>query len=253
MERLAHISRLRNSISSNHVIAIVLALSMLWQAGLFTPAPVMAQGSTFPASPFNGMQITYSMGGATITESKDSEGFTVSRSLKGTLGSGQLTLSGTVSQAMGWGADATARVWVGNDSKEFKASLVTPKNGADTKSFSLAVPIPQGATSGGFSINMNGSYNAGSRGLVVSGSFGASASSAPAVSTPAVVTGAQAPGPLVDKLPTLIADNTTAYIDKAQGNPYYVSADPPEVPPSQRKWVKIVPQRAVRRLALGEH
>ena len=40
-----------------------------------------------------------------------------------------------------------------------------------TKSFSVSVPIPSGATSGSFSIDETGNYNAGTRGLTVSGSF----------------------------------------------------------------------------------
>jgi hypothetical protein len=43
--------------------------------------------STYPGQPFNGMQITYSISGASVTDSKDSDGFTTSRTLSGTLGS----------------------------------------------------------------------------------------------------------------------------------------------------------------------
>jgi hypothetical protein len=234
MQKISNARRLFNCISFNHIIAIFVALILLSPAGLLMPSSVMAEGGTFPASPFNGMSITYSISGATITESKDSEGFTVSRALKGTLGSGQLTLSGTVSQASGYGADASARVWVGNDSKEFTATLVTPKSGADSKSFNLAVNIPKGATSGGFSIDMSGDYNAGSRGLIVSGSFGGSAPSTPSVSTPTVVPGSQAPGPRVDKLPDPEGE-PVGFVKEVNGT-VYVSAGPSELPPSQQKW-----------------
>ncbi|MFN8525879.1 MAG: hypothetical protein U0821_22495 [Chloroflexota bacterium] len=63
-----------------------------------------AASGTFPDSVFNGMQITYRIAGATITTQEDTSGFTVSRAMKGTRGSGQLRVSGEARQGNGWGA-----------------------------------------------------------------------------------------------------------------------------------------------------
>jgi hypothetical protein len=48
-----------------------------------------------------------------------------------------------------------------------------------------------------------------------------------------------APGPLTDKLPALANKDAIGFITKVSGNPIYVSADSEDLPPSQRKWVKI--------------
>jgi len=49
------------------------------------------------------------------------------------------------------------------------------------------------------------------------------------------------PGQLIDKLPIPEKGETLAFITEVDGNPIYVSADPADIPPSQRKWVKIMP------------
>ena len=52
------------------------------------------------------------------------------------------------------------------------AELVTPGDGsADTWDFNLSVPIPPGARSASVGVYMTGDYNAGTRGLDVTGSF----------------------------------------------------------------------------------
>ena len=89
-------------------IAIVLLI-----ISLLVPDFASAAGLVFPASPFNGMQITYNISGATITDTKDSEGFTTSRTLQGNLGTGQLTISGSAKMGNGYDADVTATVSCG--------------------------------------------------------------------------------------------------------------------------------------------
>lgn len=125
----------------------------------------------FPGEPFNGMQITYSVSGASITGSSDSHGFTTARTLSGDLGSGQLLVSGSAKMGNGFGADLHVTVSVDGDSKDFSAYIKSGFPGFNVQPFSVAVPIPAGAKAGSFSISMTGHYNVGTRGLVVSGSF----------------------------------------------------------------------------------
>lgn len=129
-------------------------------------------GSVFPKEPFNGMQITYNISGASISGSTDSEGFTTSRTLSGTLGSGPLHVSGSAKMGNGFGADLNITVTVDGNSQNFKAYLQTPASGGFAQqSFDVTVPIPAGAKYGSIDIGMTGQYNVGTRGLVVSGSF----------------------------------------------------------------------------------
>ncbi|MCL5025267.1 MAG: hypothetical protein M1531_02060 [Chloroflexi bacterium] len=144
---------------------------------------VYAEGGTFPGSPFNGMQTTYTISGASIISSTDSAGFTYSRTMKGNLGTGQLRVSGSAKMGSGYYADVVVQVWAGAKQQQWKARIPTGWPGFNSQSFDVAVDIPAGATSGGFSIDMTGVYNAGTRGVVVSGTF-AGAPVATATSTP---------------------------------------------------------------------
>ena len=131
-------------------------------------------GGTFPAEPFNGMQISYSISGASVTDTQDSEGFTVSRTLKGNLGGGNLAVSGSAKMGNGYGADLVVTVTVDGQSKNFEAYIESGYPGFNEKAFNLSVPIPKNASGGSVSIDMTGHYNAGTRGLVVSGNFAGS-------------------------------------------------------------------------------
>jgi hypothetical protein len=118
------------------------------------------------------MQIVYNITGATVTESTDVGGFTTSRTLKGNMAkSGTLTVSGTVGMGNGYYADAVVTVSVGGNSQSWVEKIPTGWPDINRKSYSVSVPIPPGAESGSISINMTGYYNAGTRGLVVSGGF----------------------------------------------------------------------------------
>ncbi|MFC2158422.1 hypothetical protein ACFLT9_11345, partial [Acidobacteriota bacterium] len=127
----------------------------------------------FPDQSFNGMQITYSISGATVTETKDKSGFTTARTLNGELGAGALVVSGSAVIASGYGATVTVRVWVGAKKQEFTKELKrTSSDGSPSTPFNLSVPIQPGSE-GGFTIQMDGHYSMGGghRGLVVSGAF----------------------------------------------------------------------------------
>jgi len=89
---------------------------------------------------------------------------------------------------------------------------------------------------------MTGHYNAGDRGLVVSGTFGADSGASVPSSTPAQTTQDPPPGPLIEKLPPVDWNQKNlSFIETVEGNPIYVSADSSDLPPSQRNWVEIMP------------
>jgi hypothetical protein len=227
-----------------YLISSFMILLLVLPVNLLSPQKISAAGGTFPASPFNGMQITYDISGATVTDTKDVDGFTTSRTLQGTLGTGRLTISGSAKMGNGYDADVTATVSCGGETDQFTTNIPSGFPGFNEESFNISVPIPSGATSGSFSINMVGHYNAGNRGLVVSGTFVADAATGITTSTQ-VTTQTQEdppPGTLIDKLPDLKGvELHRAYIKEIVGNPIYVSADSPLLPPSQRTWVKFIP------------
>ena len=150
-----------------------------WMDGLYSgygydlrpPAPA---ANTFPGTPFNGLQVTYDISGATLTEPKDTAGFTWGRNLSGVLHPGTLSASGTV-HVGGYGATITARVWAGD--KEQKKSFYVKNEGSASGSFNVSVPVPAGCKTGGFLIKLDGDYSMGGgyRGVYVSGNLGPSA------------------------------------------------------------------------------
>ncbi len=141
-----------------------------------------SSSGTFPDATFNGLQITYSVSGASITSTEDKSGFTTSRTLKGTLGTGNLVVSGSAKAnppACGTSYGSfytyiTVEVWAGSNKKAYTIpDPIKCESASESYSFSLSVPIPEGATTGGFDISetlVNPRF--GNRGLVVSGSFG---------------------------------------------------------------------------------
>lgn len=165
------------SICSVWVAAICMVLLTL-------TAPV-AIADVFPGAPFNGLQISYSVSGATLGTSKDSEGFTLSRSVSGALTGDELTISGVATAMYGWGATIDVTVMVdGEEAKTFHEEKF-PEGGLLPRDkvpdpmiqpFTVTVPIPAEAQSARFSIRLTGSSNAGSRGVVVEGTLDRSTS-----------------------------------------------------------------------------
>ena len=131
------------------------------------PAARLMQGIIFPDVPggYNGMKITYSVTGAVLGTPQDSGNSL--RGYQGRLGTGSLTVSGSVEQTGGYGADLGVTVKVGDHEERFDAGGGNPWQ----QDFSVTVPIPAGETKGSFSIMMMGDYNAGTRTLFVSASF----------------------------------------------------------------------------------
>ncbi len=126
----------------------------------------------FPAEDFNGMQISYSASGCSFPKMTDKPGFGTYRNYEGRLGSGTMSVSGTARMGHGNGAELVVTVSAGGKTAEHKAYIKSGFPGFNSESFNLSVPIPDDATSGGFSIRMDGDYSSGGgwRGLGVSGS-----------------------------------------------------------------------------------
>lgn len=135
---------------------------------LFATARHAQSSGVFPPEPFNGLQVSYKISGATATKFEDVPGFTWTRSLtfSGFAGPGELSVGGTLT-AGGYYADVVVRVTAGGKT-ESKTYKVDPKS---PQSFLVSVAIPKNATYGGISIVMTGHYNAGTRGVVVTGSW----------------------------------------------------------------------------------
>lgn len=136
-----------------------------------------ASGNSFPAGdPFNGLKATYNISGATLSEPVDRGGFTIARSYQGVLGKGTLTISGTV-RVGGYGADVSLAVWAGDQKQEKTFYIENKGNAGNPQNFTLSVPIPASARTGGFAIRLDGRYSMGGghRGCYITGEFGPSA------------------------------------------------------------------------------
>jgi len=141
----------------------------------------ISTGEMFPSDPFNGLQLSYSVSGAALDTPEDAEGFTFIRSIKGSLEGDELTVSGVATAAYGWGATIDVSVGVdGGEPKTFHEEKF-PEGGLMpdpmSQPFKVTVPIPVDAESASFSISLSGSFNAGSRGVVVEGTLDRSGSS----------------------------------------------------------------------------
>jgi len=132
-------------------------------------------GDLFPSEPFNGLQLSYSVSGAALNRPEDSEGFTQRRSIKGTIEGNELTVSGLAMAKNGWGATIDVRVSVdGQEDKTFHEEKFPAQGLLDdamSQPFTVTVPIPADAKSASFTIDLTGSFNAGSRGVVVEGNL----------------------------------------------------------------------------------
>ncbi len=147
------------------LVVLVVVIALLWQA-----APASAE--SFPGEPFNGLQVFYSVSGASLGSPVDEPGFTWQRTLTGTLQGGRLEVSGNVIASWGYGAGVQVDVSVDGQSDTFGASWTKEGEGdAWNQPFTVGVDIPDGAQSGSFSVSLTGDYNAGSRGVVVQGTF----------------------------------------------------------------------------------
>lgn len=134
--------------------ALALAGSLPW---------VGAQNSgKYPLEPFNGMQITYSISGATMYGCQGQDGLD-SDDCQGNITSGLLRVTGTATMSMGYYADLTVKVWTYFDWGEIDCSQTftvhIPNPG--TQNFDVWCPILAEDTNGGFSFEMDGTYSMG--------------------------------------------------------------------------------------------
>lgn len=134
------------------------------------PVGFTTVAGTFPeGEPFNGLSITYSVTGGPFSAPVDVYDFTTSRRYEGTLGNGDLVVSGTVSLSGGFGAWvsvtlATSSGQTASFSPEYAAAPMS-------ESFDLMVPVTDLDTSASFSISITGDYSAGTRTLLVAGTW----------------------------------------------------------------------------------
>jgi hypothetical protein len=155
------------------LIILLFCASLIMAATL--PTEAYAEGGTFPAEPFNGLQINYSVSGARLTSPIDSYSFTNGRDYRGVLTESTLKISGSVSATWGLGANLSVQVTVGKETKSFKAESFPPNGlepvGGWKQNFDVSVTVEKFSevSTASFSINLNGSYNAGGRSVVVSG------------------------------------------------------------------------------------
>jgi hypothetical protein len=165
------------NIRNSYIHSMCFAAFSMMLMMLITP---ISMAEVFPIDPFNGLQLSYSVSGATLGTPIDSEGFTFSRSVSGTLAGDELSVSGVATAMNGWGATIGVSVRVdGEEAKTFHEEKF-PEGGLMpdpmSQPFTVTVPIPADAESASFSIRLAGSFNAGSRGVVVEGTLDRSAS-----------------------------------------------------------------------------
>lgn len=153
------------------------------------PASGGPGSGTFTQDPFNGLQITYSISGASLGKSEDGgpfEGWV--RTYTGILQGGTLRVSGTVTKGPGSNPEfpghATISVWAGD--KKAEKTILLDKGKAE--SFDASVDVPPGAPAGGVSVHLWGDYRNGEMRFVrvaadLSGT-GAGSSGRPAVRPP---------------------------------------------------------------------
>jgi hypothetical protein len=125
----------------------------------------LAQASgVFPGEPFNGMQISYSISGANVTKTTDTPGFTWQRLIQGSLGSGELRVTGKANLDNGLGYRLRITVQVGSKTKTMDLDKKVKQEG----SFDVSLPIGNTDASGSVTIAMTGIYNGTTRGVNIS-------------------------------------------------------------------------------------
>jgi hypothetical protein len=152
----------------------ILSVVVIFLGLFFLTITVEAQtGGTFPGEPFNGLQIDYSVSGADLESPEDEPGYTWYRRQNGNLNSRKLVVSGVAHASAGWGARLVVQISAdGAQPVEFKSEKFPEGGLLDDpmeQPFSVSMNIPSGAENASYSINLVGEYNAGSRGVVISG------------------------------------------------------------------------------------
>src|SRR5208337_2528755 len=140
---------------NKHIILLCALLTLA--AAMALISTVRADTSdTFPNPPYNNMQITYTITGATLSAPQDSPGDTWERDYTGTLALGStLTVSGSLTADQGLSADASVTVSVDSNTQTQPYSSPSNYNPPTwVQPFSVSVPIPSDAQGGSFSIDL---------------------------------------------------------------------------------------------------
>lgn len=136
------------------------------------------ESSTYPASPYNGLQLTYQISGARITKTVEDDNWTRTLTFTGILERGTLRIAGEARRSGGWNpptisATLQVTVEVDGETNTSKAELLRDS----TAPFDVAVPIPQGAKKGRIVVELVGIYNVGTRNVKLIGHFDRDAAS----------------------------------------------------------------------------
>jgi len=204
----------------------VVALVLLAGAGHLA-AQAGGVAGTFPAQPFNGLQIDYTIAGGGVGAPRDFEGFTCVREMEGTLdlpssgaGDGMLSVFGRVRATSGLGASLMVEVCVDNTCSIHKTSGRTDWEAP----FNVGVPVSRTAQDATIRIEETGSYNAGSRSLVLVARMRAAT---PGVGGPGSATSSTTPAP-----PATTAPPVTLPAPPAQPPTPTTTTAPPVTPPA---------------------
>jgi hypothetical protein len=130
------------------------------------------ESNTYPASPYNGLQLTYQISGARITKTVEDDNWTRTLTFTGTLERGTLRVAGEARRSGGWNpptVSATLQVTVEVDGETKTANAELLRDSAAP--FDVAVPIPQGAKKGRIVVELVGIYNVGTRNVKLIGHF----------------------------------------------------------------------------------
>jgi len=152
----------------------VAAAALLLPAFLYgaIAAGLENESTTYPASPYNGLQLTYQISGARITKTVEDDNWTRTLTFQGILERGTLRVSGVARRTGGWNpptVSATLQVTVEVDGKSDTAKAELLRD--STAPFDVAVPIPQGAKKSRIVVELVGIYSAGTRDVKLIGHF----------------------------------------------------------------------------------
>ncbi len=164
-------------------LALLLTLFLAEQTFL-TPSTHAAirfgESATYPAEPYNGLQVRYTLQGATLHSESENDGWTPTLIWRGSLNrSGALRLSGTAKSGNGWYADLNVSVSVNGATPKTQnftfSKFEKSGNGYvrknPTREFDVSMDIPAGATKAEVRFSLVGNYNAGSRAIQLIGTF----------------------------------------------------------------------------------
>jgi hypothetical protein len=220
------------------LVTVVLFIALLALA-------VRADSGTYPTEPYNGLQLTYSLTGASILTTKENQDWTRTLMWKGSLGQGALRIAGQARRSGGWPpptVSATLDVTVEVDGK--KQSIRKELLRDSTADFDLSVPIPRGARSGKVSVALVGIYNVGTRNVRLVGDFTAGGISGPdSQPTPKGNAPIDPKAKPNDPYAVKTSNATVAFIENIEGSgPVYIGrCHGQDLEPAQMQWEFIKP------------